>query len=300
MSPPWSAWNSVTSPRGKWRDRRASERRADEAGASSVSRLVVVGSGTVVPEADRGCSCYYAELDGGRILLDCGPGAVQSLARFGLPWSELTDLVITHFHADHVGALPGLFFALRHGVFPPREVTLDVWGPPGTRRLFAGLAAALGDYLLDPGFPVRVQELEPGTGAELACGVQLSTRPTPHTGESQAVRLDGEDASLGYTGDTGRAPELGRFLEEVDVLLAECSLTDDEVGDNHMSPSRVAELAVASEPKLLLLTHIYPHVRDRHDVQALVAAAGWAGTTHLARDGLSVPLPVDPNAPSPR
>ena len=245
-----------------------------------------------MPEADRGCSSYYLELGGGRILLDCGAGAVQSLAREGLPWSQLSDLVITHFHADHVGALPGLFFALRHGVAPARQEPLAVWGPPGTRLLFERLAAALGDYLLDPGFPVEFTELSPGSGAQFACGVGLSVHETAHTEESHAVRLDGPEAAVGYTGDTGPTPGLGRFFAGVDLLVSECSLTDDQVGDNHLSPGRVAAIATEARPGLLLLSHIYPHVRERYDVSALVAADGWNGPTRVAADGMSISLPV--------
>jgi len=258
-----------------------------------VSRLVVVGCGTVVPEADRGCSSYYLELGGGRILLDCGAGAVQSLARLGLPWSELSDLVITHFHADHVGAVPGLFFALKHGIMPPRRDDLTVWGPPGTRLLFERLAAALGDYLLDPGFPLAFREVTPGSRSELSCGVALSAHETAHTEESHAVRLDGPEAAVGYTGDTGPVSGLGRFFAGVDLLVSECSLTDDQVGDNHLSPTRVATIAAEAEPGVLLLSHIYPHVRERLDVPALVAEAGWTGPTRVAADGMSVALPVE-------
>lgn len=257
-----------------------------------MSRLVVVGCGTVVPEADRGCSSYYLELGRGRILLDCGAGAVQSLAREELPWNELTDLVITHFHADHVGALPGLFFAFKHGIQPARQEPLAVWGPPGTRRLFERLAAALGDFLLDPGFPVDIVEVSPGSGAALSCGIELSVHETAHTEESHAVRLGGPEAAVGYTGDTGPTPGLGRFFEGVDLLVSECSLTDDQVGDNHLSPGRVAVIATEARPGLLLLSHIYPHVRQRYDVPALVAAAGWNGPTRVAADGMSISLPV--------
>ena len=108
-------------------------------------RLVAVGTGTVVPEKNRGCTCFYLESEGSRILLDCGSGAVQGLARRSLAWQTLTDLIVTHFHTDHVGAIPGLLFALKHGMRPTRREPLDVWGPRGTRRLFAALAEALGE-----------------------------------------------------------------------------------------------------------------------------------------------------------
>lgn len=262
-------------------------------------RLVVVGSGTVVPEPDRGASCYWVEMGSSRLLLDCGPGAVQGLARRGLPWEALTDLVLSHFHADHVGALPGFFFALKHGIHPPRERTLRVWGPPGTRTLFEKLADALGEFLLDPGFPVEIRETPPGEATRPAAGLRLATRKTPHTEESRAIRLEAGGSSLGYTGDTGPASaDLGAFFRGVEVLLCECSLPDEQVGDNHLSPSRAAELARVAGPGLLLLTHVYPHLRTGADPVALVRAAGYTGDVRLARDGLEVPL-ARASAPDP-
>ncbi len=254
-----------------------------------MSRLVVVGSGTVVPEADRGGSCYWLEAGETRALLDCGPGVVQGLARWGLPWHRITDLVLTHFHADHVGGIPGLFFALKHGLLPEsREAGLTVRGPSGTRRLFERLADALGDYLLDPGYPLRIEELGPGEAGELSDGLLLRAHRTPHTEESQAVRIDGA-VSVGYTGDTGPSETLGPFMEGVELLVCECSLRDREVGDNHLSPSRVARIAGDARPDRLLLTHVYPHLR-RLDVAAMVREAGYDGAIELARDGLEIRL----------
>lgn len=253
----------------------------------SAARLVVVGCGTVVPDAMRGGSSYYLELDGGRVLLDCGPGATQSLARHGLPWSELTDLVITHFHTDHVGALPALFFAFKHGLARPRFEPLTVWGPAGTRRLFEGLAHALGGFLLDPGFPTRFIELAPDEEGELSGGARLSTHKTPHTDESLAVRIDGSGANVGYSGDTGPSETLGPFFRGTDLLILECSLLDEEVGENHLSPTRVARIASDARPGALLLTHVYPHLLESVDVVALVRAAGYdGGRVLVARDGL--------------
>lgn len=254
-----------------------------------MSRLVVVGSGTVVPEGDRGGACYWLEMGETRALLDCGPGAVQGLARFRLPWERVTDLVLTHFHADHVGGLPGLFFALKHGLLPERrEAPLTVRGPPGTRRLFERLADALGDFLLEPGFPVRIGEVGPDEAVELGGGLVLRAHATSHTDESQAVRVDGP-VGVGYTGDTGPSETLGPFMAGLDLLVCECSLRDEEVGDNHLSPSRVARIAGAARPGRLLLTHIYPHLR-RLDVAGLVREAGYDGIVELAYDGLAFPL----------
>ncbi len=248
-----------------------------------------MGTGTVVPEGDRGGTCFYLEDGEARVLIDCGPGTVQGLARLGLPWQKVTDLILTHFHTDHVGAVPGYFFALKHGTQARPADPLSVWGPPGTRRLFSRLASALGDYLLDPGFPVHIQEVAPDGRRRLAGGLELSVRSTAHTEESHAVRLQGGDAAVAYTGDTGLVEgeirPFGEFLAGVDVLIAECSLTDAEVGDNHLSPSRLAALTAVARPGVLWVTHVYPHVRSRHDLARLLVEAGHAGPVRVLKDG---------------
>ncbi len=263
---------------------------------SAPHELIVVGCGTVVPEADRAASSYWVSSPGTgstagtRVLFDCGPGALQALARLGLPWGKITDLAITHFHADHVGALPGLFFALRHGLARPRRRPLTVWGPAGTRAFFERLADAFGDFVLNPGFPVLIEELPPGEARHLSGGPRLEAHKTRHTEESVAWRLDGEGFSFGYTGDTGPSRELGSFMRGVTALVCECSLHDSQATDNHLSPAPVAELVAAARPRLLVLTHIYPHFRTDHDVSRLVAEAGYAGATRVATEGLGVSL----------
>jgi len=129
-------------------------------------RLVTVGTGTVVPDAARGSACHWIEGGATTALFDCGAGALQGLARYRLDWGRFPNLVISHFHADHIGAIPSLIFALRHGLAEPRTVPLDIWGPVGTEALFESWAAALGQWLVEPGFDVAVHELEPGATVE--------------------------------------------------------------------------------------------------------------------------------------
>jgi len=222
--------------------------------------------------------------------MDCGPGSVQALARLHVPWEGLTDLTITHFHADHVGALPGLFFAFTHGLESPREAPIDVWGPAGTIRLFEGLASALGGFMLHPGFEVRLHEIVPGDVVRPGGGATLEAHSTPHTDESLAYRLEADGAAVGYTGDSGPTETLGPFMRDVDVLVSECSFLDQEEVDNHLSPSRVATIAAAARPGELVLTHIYPHVRAGADVAELVRAAGFHGPVRIAFEGLRIPL----------
>jgi ribonuclease BN (tRNA processing enzyme) len=118
----------------------------------------------------------------------------------------------------------------------------------------------------------------------------MRTLKTPHTDESLAVRFDGGDVSLTYTGDTGPAVALGDFAAGSQLFVCECSLPDDLVGDIHLSPRSVARFAAAAEPGKLLVTHVYPQFRDAADVLALVRAAGFAGPAELATEGWTTRL----------
>ena len=221
---------------------------------------------------------------------------MQAMARLGLPWHGLSHLFLTHFHADHVGALPGLFFAFRHGIHPPRTLDpLEVWGPPGTRELFEGLAAVLGDFFVDPGFPVSIREMVPG-GEVVAGDLVVTCRDVPHTPESMALRVTSASGTPGlvYTGDTGPDEGLADFCRDVDLLVGECSLPDDLVGDNHLSPSRLARLARRSRARRVVATHVYPQFRRSTDVAALILESGYAGPVELAREGLTLDLQSNP------
>jgi len=255
-----------------------------------VDELVVVGCGTVVPEPDRGASSYFVRFGDVSSLLDCGPGAVQALARLGLPWASLDHLILTHFHADHVGALPGLLFAFKHGLYQPRTAPLRIVGPVGTIAFWTKLVDAFGDFLRDPGFPIELEEIAPGDERFLTGGIRLRALKTPHTEESLAYRLDTDGASFAYSGDSGPTQSLGPFASDSEVFVCECSLRDDEVGDNHLSPSRVAKIAAEARPRALILTHIYPHLRAGADVADLVRTAGYDGRIQVAAEGLRVAL----------
>ena len=251
-------------------------------------RVVTVGTGTVVPDPERGSSCYWVEAGPTRIVMDCGAGALPGLARARLPWGRVTHLLISHFHADHIVEIPSLIFALRYGLEIPRAEPLQVWGPPGTRRLFEAWADAFGVWILEPDFPLSLHEIAPGERAELG-RLTLRVTSTPHTEESVAIRLEAGDTHLGYTGDTGTEPALATFFRDAGLLIAECSLPDELVGENHLSPSRVGELAAAARVARLAVTHLYPQLRGV-DVAGLIRAAGYAGEVVMARDGLELTL----------
>ena len=249
-------------------------------------KLTIIGSGTAAPEPGRACSGYLVESAGARLLLDCGAGIVHAMARLSAPWAALDHLVITHFHNDHIGDIPMLLFALKWGVRERRTTPLTLWAPHGIHERLKAMEAAFGDHVADPGFPVIVREVAPDEAFDLG-GLTVQATSTPHTDTSLAYRLDHGNGSLGYTGDTGPSEPLARFMEGVDVLVAECSLPDDDAIPTHLSPSSLAALASRAAPGRLVVTHVYPQL-EALDPVARVREAGWEGPTVRAADGLGI------------
>jgi ribonuclease BN (tRNA processing enzyme) len=237
--------------------------------------------------ADRGPSGYWVEAGTARVRLDAGPGSVAAMARFGLPWQGVTHQVISHFHLDHVGDLPFLLFALKHGMEPRRSAPLGVLGPAGLAAHVDAVTRLHEVELERLGYPVEVVELAPGAARALAPGVTLRVARTPHTRESLAVRLDdAAGGSLGYTGDTSPSDELADFFRGVDVLVSECSFLDDPRATPHLTVDAVAALAARAGARHLVASHFY--FDPERDAAASRLARGFSGRITLATDGLAV------------
>ncbi|PYO63012.1 MAG: hypothetical protein DMD28_03470 [Gemmatimonadetes bacterium] len=245
--------------------------------------LVTVGTGTVAPSARRTAPCHWVGRGELRILLDCGAGALHRMAEFGLPWQQVTHVVVTHFHPDHFGELPMLVFALRHATDPPRKEPLVILGPAGTVRLVKALAQGFGSWLLDPGFPIGILDVRDGEPFPLNADVSLETCHVPHTPESVAVGVTAPEGRLVYTGDTGPSEELARWAAGCDLLLAECSLPESQAMDMHLTPQRAGELAGKAGAARLVLTHFYPPVETSDP--AAGARKRFTGSIAVARDG---------------
>ncbi len=245
--------------------------------------LVTVGTGSVAPSARRVAPCHWVGRGDLRILLDCGPGALHRLAELGLPWQQVTHVVVTHFHPDHFSDLPMLVFALRHAAEPPRQEPLVILGPVGTVRLVKALAQGFGAWLLDPGFPIGILDVRDGEPFPLNADVSLETCHVPHTPESVAVSVTAPEGRLVYTGDTGPSDELARWAAGCDLLLAECSLPEAQAIDIHLTPERAGELARQSGTAHLVLTHFYPPVEKADPAKG--ARTRFAGAVAVASDG---------------
>jgi ribonuclease Z len=130
-----------------------------------------VGTAGSIPTPRRGLPAVLVRRGGDRILFDCGEGTQRQLVK-SVGLTELTEVFITHFHADHWLGLPGLLktFDLR-----ARERPLAVHGPPGVRELVTMALRIAGRVR----FPLELIELEPGAELERD-GYKIAPVPVAH------------------------------------------------------------------------------------------------------------------------
>ncbi|HYW02319.1 MAG TPA: MBL fold metallo-hydrolase [Gammaproteobacteria bacterium] len=217
-----------------------------------------------------------------RVLIDCGFPLAETerrLARLDRHPSQLSAVLVTHEHADHVAGVAPLARRYRLPVWLTGG-TLAAWDPgdlPGVRVFSPHEPFALDDLLVQP-FPV------------------------PHDAREPCQFVLGEGTvRLGVISDAGTVtPHIRRILKGCDALMAECNHDPGmlargpyppslkaRVGGRwgHLNNGQAADLAAAvAHPRLQHL--VVGHISERNNTPALardaVAAAlgcdaGWVG-----------------------
>jgi len=254
-------------------------------------KLVVLGSGTSVPHAQRASAAFWLETEAGSVLLDCSVDAAHRMAEENLDWSNLDAVWISHLHLDHCGGLASMLFGLKWAPQTQgRRKPLKIFGCEGIKKLLRAINDSNDYGLFEQPFPIELQEVSAGKADfELLPGLQAQTFATPHTRESLAIRLtDNNRASVVYSSDTGYSEELAAFAREVNLLILECSFWRNKPTPKHLELVEALRLARLAEPRTLLLTHLYPEW-DGVDLEGK-AKELWPGETIEACDGLRMEI----------
>jgi len=223
------------------------------------------------------------------LLVDCGPATTYKLTRAGRLTPEISLLLFTHHHFDHNADYP--CFVLTRWDQDVEQTPLRVYGPPPTADLTRTLFEAPGGaWVCD--WNARVEH--PGSQRVFAIrGGTLPRRPpqidaydidatfvleedgfsvraaaTVHAQpflESVAYRIDSEQGSVVFTGDTEPVDTVVELARGADMLICMCWDTDAAMEAEGLSggmtgtPS-AGTLAARAGVRTLVLTHIGPHL----------------------------------------
>jgi phosphoribosyl 1,2-cyclic phosphodiesterase len=156
-------------------------------------RLCVLSSGSAG-------NCLYVEAGASRVLIDAGLPLRETVRRcreMGLDPRSITDVFLTHEHADHCGGA---------GVLS-RKLGVRVHGTRGTLN-------GLRDQ------PCRTSELKPGEPVQIG-SLRISPIAVPHDAwEPVAYVFDDGISRAGIVTDLGCAPHsVVRALSNLDALV---------------------------------------------------------------------------------
>ena len=250
-------------------------------------RLVMIGTGTGVPTAERRPSGVAMEQDGHHLLLDSGSGTIGGLARAGLDYRSIGMALYTHAHTDHTLDLAALVHALNFTPGYAHRAALRVIGPAGFKGFVERLFAAY-PSLAEREYPVEVEELDGGE-VDLGWG-RLISAPVPHSdAPANAYRFETADGVAVFSGDCSPSPRLPELARGADLLVCEASFPAPvPEAKNHLTTADAARIAAQAEVKTLVLTHFYPRAHAE-DVEAECARC-FSGKVIPAWDGLVLEL----------
>ncbi len=216
-------------------------------------------------------NALVVEAGGTRLMLDCGFGITESaarLGRLGLEPSDLSAILVTHEHDDHIGGVARL----------ARKYELPVYLTYGTLTALESERAAVTEItIIDSHTPFAIGDIE------------VRPYPVPHDARepAQFVFSDGS-ATLGVLTDAGAAtPHIATMLSGLGALVLECNHDSDMLASSNYPlslkrriASRFGHLANDTAAQLLAsldcsrLRHlIAAHLSQQNNTPALARAA---------------------------
>jgi ribonuclease BN (tRNA processing enzyme) len=222
--------------------------------------LIILGSGTGIPMAQRGSPSLLFYADEGPILLDIGPGSLRQLSRVGIPFDKVNRILTTHFHPDHVADLVHFLFATRNPSVLSNRAPFVITGPEGLKDLLEMLQEAFGHWLDIPSKLMAVDELsiEKPDRRDFP-SFRLISQPLKHTPRSLAYRIELlSGKSFAYSGDTGFCPEIIELARGAELLVLECAFPEGQGAEGHLTPSEAGQIGTLAKVGRLLLLHFYP------------------------------------------
>jgi len=218
-------------------------------------KLTVVGCSPAWPNPGGAQSGYLVESEGGRLLLDCGPGVLPRL-RSNEGWPVVDAIAITHFHLDHWGDVVPWVWGLQFGPaadFEPPEL----WLPPGGRDTLARLGEYLGQRdMFESAF--RLEEYADATPFTAAGSTVTPRRVLHYEMLAFGFRVSQNGTTLAYSGDSAPSPQLEALARDADLFLCEATLRDGVAEGNlrgHLSLEEALDAFRASGARRLLVTH---------------------------------------------
>lgn len=244
------------------------------------TKIIMLGTGSPRPDAERSGPSQVITVDDYPILIDCGDGTSTQLMKAGIQPRDINYLWLTHLHSDHLFGYAQFLIA---GWSTGRE-KLTVIGPKGTKKFHQQVLEIFKDdidYRLSVGrrkegiLDVNIIEIEEAGTIQSDFPYRVITEEMVHNVTTYAFRFEIGDKSIVISGDTAPTQALVTLSENADVLIHDCCMVDDygkqqttdpkmkviwnNLLKEHCTPEQAATTAKKADVKKLVLTHFLPN-----------------------------------------
>jgi len=248
-----------------------------------MAKITFLGTASAVPNKNHQNTHFVVESDKNTILVDCVGNPVVRLEETEINPLSITDLILTHFHPDHVSGVPLLLMDMW---LMGREKALNIYGLNVVIDRIKQMMA-LFDWQEWLGFyPVKFHGLSDGEGMTLIKdeNVSIVASNVAHMIPGMGCRMTFPDGTLCYSSDTAPCDAVKRLAAGADILIHEAT----GQGEGHSSPEEAGEIARQAGVSKLILIH-YPPISDQSEL-AERARENFQGEVIVAEDLMTVTL----------
>ena len=269
--------------------------------------IILTGTGSPMVDPNRAGPSTLVIAGGQTFLVDCGRGVLMRAAAVGVGAANLTAVLLTHLHSDHITDLSDVITT--RWVTSLGPAPLRIIGPPGTRAVVEATLAALAPDIsyrighhadITTGPEVTVDEHTDGQVWDDA-GVSITAAPTDHRPVEPTIgfRVEHGGVSVVLAGDSVPCATLDSLASGANALVHTVIRKDlveqvpvqrlKDILDYHSSVQQAAATATRAGVDTLVLTHYVPALAaGQEDQWRALAASEFSGRVELGDDLLRV------------
>ena len=214
------------------------------------------------------------------VLIDCPNSPIMRFQNAHVDFTRLSDLVVTHFHPDHVSGVPQL---LMNMWLMGRRTNLTIHGLPHTLDRIEQLMGLYGWTEWPNFFPVTFHRVlqQPLAAVIEAEEFRLLAMPVQHFIPTIGLRIEfaASKKVMAYSCDTEPCAQEIKLAEGADILVHESS----GALPGHSSAAQAGQAARLAEVGQLYLIH-YPTGQFASGDPVSEARAQFEGPVTLAQD----------------
>lgn len=243
-------------------------------------KVIILGSSNSIPTANHENTHMVVIGEERTVLVDCVSNPILRLEKAGLDFNNLTDLIVTHFHPDHVSGVPLLLMDMW---LMGRRKPINIYGLHHTLDRIEDLMGFYGWAEWPDFFPVAFYRLpaQEMTTVIDCPDFRIFSSPVRHLVPTIGLRFEFNHTKkvMAYSCDTEPCAQVIRLADGADVLIHESS----GALRGHSSATQAGEIASQAEAEKLYLIH-YPTGKYAGGDLIAEAHQRYQGKVALAED----------------